>query len=158
MSIEQTIQQEIEEYKVRHKLQDKPEWVVKDEFMNNFYGYFTDENSGYSHRALFKGDGWDTTSRNWLIENYGNRHSDDLHRNLQAYSELYLSQTGRQLMETIDQTVLEVGVDPEKLKTLATKMLQKLDGMQRREFVELMLFPVYLKLRERGYKHKELVR
>jgi len=74
------------------------------------------------------------------------------------YSELYLSQTGRQLIETMDQTVLEIRINPVQLRELATKMGIKLDGEERREFIEDMLFPLYLKLREKGYNHKELAR
>ena len=155
--IEQTVQREIKEYEVLHKIESKPEWVIKDDFMNNFYGYFTDENCGYSPRASFRRDGWETTNRDWLRENYRDN-PESLQRNLKAYSELYLSQTGRQLIESIDQAVLEIGIDPVELKFLATKMGDKLVGEERRDFIERIMFPLYLKLREKGYNHKELAR
>ncbi len=151
MSIEQTVERELGEFRVRNPIwENRPDWEIKNGFMNNFYIHFANWELGY--RQIYKEHRWDKTYRDYLIELGLSEQTDS---DFQTYSLLYLSQTGRQFFEAVDQAVLEAGVDKTHLETMATKF-NKLSEDERRQFLEI-LFPVYLKLREKGYNHRDLI-
>ena len=155
MNIEETIQQEMDQYyllrkeNVDHYGEENKNLFLKYYFMNNFYVYLRDASLGYSRR---KYNEWtDRTHREFALSLLRTEDQDYL---IQNSSELRLSQTRRQMFEMIDQTAINIGLNLQLLGEFAGK--RSLSFEERKQFTE-MLFPLYVKLREKGYSHHDLV-
>lgn len=157
LGIEEQIEQEMDEYYVsckeridRHG-EEHREWRLKHYFMNNIHHYFRDASMPAACRGYWLNNEWaDRTNEEWI---QAMETQDSRDYALQRYSKLCISQTPRQVLETIDQTVIEMGIDPQLLHDFASARHLNLE--EQKTFTEI-LFPIYLKLREKGYSHFDL--
>ena len=172
MDICEIIQREIEEYRAnpyeQDNLRNNPDWQVKSKYLNNFYGHFTPEENEkvFNLKRLARQFYWNIPYKQFLEErmrrNIENGRQEpeaakrDLALSLEEKSGLYLSQTGAEFYDTIDNTVAEVGVVPAELQKLATHT-PRLRGEVGQIFIEKMLFPIYVRLREKGYRRDDLI-
>ncbi len=67
-------------------------------------------------------------------------------------SELYLNQKRRDFFTTIDQVLVESGIAIDEVQRL-----QKEGGKDKIKELHELVFPAYIRLREMGYSHRDLM-
>lgn len=125
---------------------------LKAEFLNNFSFHFpvntpeTQHLNGFSYYTdiVYKAGYWDRCHKDLLaeIEREGGR--------VIPHSAIYLNQTGREFYETIDQVTRQEGISQEDLDSESERF-----GYSNKNF-NLIVFPVYVRMRALGYTHQEL--
>ena len=65
-----------------------------------------------------------------------------------GFSERYMSDTPQSFIAAVDQAMAETGVDGRKI--------EQMDALGEEKFLDYIL-PVYVRLREMGYNHTELI-
>ncbi len=120
-------------------------------FLNNFHSLFPDQTDGSSQRKRqYTALGLlDLTGREWYEQR------GILNNPLIAPSPLFLSQTGREFLQTIDNVITYYNIDTDLLKNLLkTGSLQASVSLLNR--AHRIMFPSFVHLRALGYINQDL--
>ena len=118
--------------------------------LNNFFFRLPDnrfDNNGY-YRQTYTGEKWKKTFREFK-EEFAKTYGSDFARESRNNSELYLNQSPAEFYATVDSLIEDCGLD-----------VNKIQQMQENHTPQISLndyaFPVYVKLRDMGYTHRDL--
>ena len=118
----------------------------KSAYLNNFYINLPDDS--YKHGGYYR----DLAARR--IDKSPLEDGADLVEEMRlGYSELYLRQKAKDFFDAIDKALAEERISFDEVKRL--QKLGKKDFDKIKELHELV-FPAYVRLRGRGYSHKDL--
>lgn len=97
-----------------------------------------------------------TPSKNRSVE-YCNKSIDHY---VAIHSKKYLNSTYREFYQIIDDTIKEIGLNVQIIKTLSQKTNDQNLSLEKRVLIrtelEEYLIPLYIKLREKGFTHMDL--
>lgn len=136
----QIVGQEIKEYQKKFG----EDWHMK--FFNNFSLNLPDddcENGGFYRGAIKEIGRWDKKPEEYYKQ-----------KDLEGHSKLYKNQTKREFFETIDRAIIEQGISIDEIKRL--QRLKNENPGYLKSLYKVTL-PVFVRLRQKGYKRKDLV-
>jgi len=111
--------------------------LVRD-YLNNFHLKLPDNNDKSGYGSWYR----ELSSKRWDIKN------NEYLRDVRTYSELYLSQSPKEFYGAVDLAVDECGISRDEITTM-------LEGSNEGRPKEIAL-PIFIKLREMGYKKVDL--
>jgi len=81
----------------------------------------------------------------------------DVERTERGYSEKLWNETKQQFLDEIEKAITESGVDRNKLLEYITARRDNIIREPDKESQRILFLPIYIKLREMGYSHVDLV-
>jgi len=143
-TLETTINEEIAEE--LRKYTDSSITVKYNHVLNNFHMHFPSDEEEAFYRATQRKIGW------W------NKTFEEIGANRDETSDLKKNQTREQFYQTIDNTIAELGISMNKIKSDVSQFYErKEEELQPYQNLWNALFPIYTRLREKGYSKWDLI-
>ena len=83
---------------------------------------------------------------------------EEKRRTEEGYSERKWEETGEEFLASIDIAISESGVDRQKLLEYNTALFDSGHHSCDPKIEKILFLPIYIKLREMGYTHADLIR
>ncbi|MEK6934090.1 MAG: hypothetical protein AABW75_04390 [Nanoarchaeota archaeon] len=143
-TLETTVNEEIAEELRKYKTSSIT--VKYNHVLNNFHMHFPSNEEDAFYRTVQK------ILRRW------NKPFEETGANNNKISDLKRNQTREQFYQTIDDTTAELGISLDKIKSDVSQFYErKEEELQPYQNLWNTLFPIYARLREKGYSKWDLI-